>query len=106
MGLRASKRRRDDYAADGAVATARPAKRGGGGGRNEAIFFPDPAMPCRNYMRDGKCNRRHCDFAHEETNLIRLLHILREAKQSIHVCVFTVTCNELAHELVAAHKRG
>jgi mitochondrial cardiolipin hydrolase len=31
---------------------------------------------------------------------------LRQAKHSIDVCVFSITCDEIANELLAAHQRG
>ncbi|KAK3271956.1 hypothetical protein CYMTET_19723 [Cymbomonas tetramitiformis] len=46
------------------------------------LFFPDGKMPCRSIMGGNNvvCKRD--------------------------VCVFTITCNEIADEISAAHKRG
>ncbi|KAF8066380.1 cardiolipin hydrolase [Scenedesmus sp. PABB004] len=74
-----------------------------GGGVAEVLFFPDPALPC-NY--GANCRRRNCTFAHEATSLGRLLHILAGARASIDVCVFTITCDDIANALLAAHGRG
>ncbi|GBF99930.1 MT associated signaling phospholipase D [Raphidocelis subcapitata] len=69
----------------------------------EVLFFPDPAMPCRN----GKgCRRNNCTYAHGDTSLIRLLQWLGAAKQTLDVCVFSITCDELSEALLAAHNRG
>lgn len=89
---------------------------GGGGGGNgvahvplgtsaaaEVLFFPDGAMPCRN----GKsCRRQNCSYAHDATSLIRLLQWLNAARSSLDVAVFSITCDELADALLAAHSRG
>eukprot|EP00894_Picocystis_sp_ML_P000935 jgi/Pico_ML_1/51452/g2480.t1 len=41
-----------------------------------------------------------------KTSLVALLQVLRSAKKSLYVCVYTITCNEIADELVRAKKRG
>jgi len=78
---------------------------GGNGGAGvaaagaEALFFPDPAMPCRN----GKsCRRSNCTYAHENTSLLRLLQWIGAAKSTLDVCVFSITCDELSDALLAA----
>ena len=73
------------------------------GGENGVIFFPDEKLPCR-FM--GKCTRKQCDFAHQPTGLSRFLDILQSAKQSLDICVFTITANEIADAISAVHKRG
>jgi hypothetical protein len=56
--------------------------------------------PCRH----GKeCRRQACNYSHEATSLLRLLQWLGSAKHSLDVCVFTITCDELADALLAAH---
>lgn len=71
-----------------------------------ALFFPDAAFPCRAYARGAECRRKNCQFAHHETSLGRMLAVLSGARQTIEVCVFTITCNEIADALEAAAKRG
>lgn len=36
----------------------------------------------------------------------RLLQLLRGAQRTLDVCVFTITCDEIADALMQAHKRG
>ena len=78
-----------------------------GGVQCEAIFFPDPCMPCRSYLQGGAlCRRPNCSFAHEETSLVKLLRVLQRATRTLDVAVFTITCNEIADALEAAAQRG
>ena len=73
-----------------------------GGASADVLFFPDRAMPCRNYLEGRPCRRPNCGFAHEPTSLYRLLCELRQARTSLDICVFTITCNEIAAEVEAA----
>ncbi len=61
-------------------------------------------MPCRH----GRSCRRgaSCQYAHHPTSLSRFLQILNGATRSLDICVFTITCNEIAEAVVAAHRRG
>lgn len=79
-----------------------------GGGRERVLFFPDKAMPCRNFHDPRRtCRRGHeCTYMHGGSNLIELQQLLRSARRSLDVCVFSITCNELADEIEAAHQRG
>ena len=70
------------------------------------LFFPDAAFPCHAFLRGQRCTRRNCRFAHEHTSLSRLLGVLDSAKRTLEVCVFTITCNEIAYAIEAAAKRG
>ena len=73
----------------------------------EVLFFPDPALPCRSFLSGGAlCKRPGCRFAHETTSLVKLLALIGRAKRTLEVCVFTITCNEIADEIEAAAKRG
>ena len=70
---------------------------------NSVLFFPDVAMPCR---FGSKCRRKTCAFSHEQTSLTRFLKGIDSAKATFDVCVFTITCNEIAAGIIALHKRG
>ena len=72
----------------------------------EAIFFPDAAMPCRSFLRDQRCTRKRCTFAHEKTSLVKLIRELDGATRTLEVCVFTITCNEIADAIENAAQRG
>ena len=79
------------------------APQGGGSSIHEALFFPDPGMPCK---YGSQCRRRQCDFVHEATSLTRLIQWLAAVQQSLDICVFTITCNEIAEAIIACHRRG
>lgn len=73
----------------------------------EVLFFPDKALPCRSYLNGrALCTRPHCTFAHEQTSLVRLLEVLGKATKTLDICVFTITCNEIADAVQAAAQRG
>lgn len=72
----------------------------------QVLFFPDKLLACKQFLFKGGCNRRHCQFAHEETSLSKLVRVLLEAKQSLDVCVFTINCRELADAVVQLHNYG
>eukprot|EP01135_Chromosphaera_perkinsii_P006859 Nk52_evm14s621 gene=Nk52_evmTU14s621 len=83
---------------------AAPQKHGASAGTiSEVLFFPDPGMPCRH---GGQCRRKNCDYVHHATSLTRLLQWLAAVKQTLDICVFTITCNEIADAIIACHKRG
>ena len=79
-------------------------EKGGGAKANDRVlFFPDPAMPCRATMRGQQCRRgAQCEYAHQPTNLTRLLDVLNSATKTLDVCVFTITCDEIADAIIAA----
>ena len=70
------------------------------------LFFPDAAFPCHAYLRGEPCRRRQCKYSHKPTSLSRLLGVLHGATRTLEVCVFTITCNEIADALEAAARRG
>lgn len=72
----------------------------------QVLFFPDKFLACKQFIFDGSCNRKNCQFAHEETSLSKLVRVLLEAKQSLDVCVFTINCRELADATIQLHKSG
>eukprot|EP00967_Tisochrysis_lutea_P024775 scaffold28472_cov22-Tisochrysis_lutea.AAC.1 len=61
--------------------------------RVQVLFYPDEALPCR-FM--DKCRRNNCTYAHHATSLSRMLDFLNSAQRSLDICVFTITCNEIA----------
>lgn len=73
---------------------------------SQVLFFPDKMLACKEFIFEGCCHRKNCQFAHEETSLSKLVTILLEAKQSLDVCVFTINCRELADATIQLHKSG
>jgi cardiolipin hydrolase len=71
------------------------------------LFFPDPGMPCRAVMNGQQCRRgAKCTYSHQKTSLVKFLDELYAARKTLDVCVFTITCNEIAEAIIAAKKRG
>ena len=82
---------------------------GGGSTNAEVLFFPDTAgMPCRTYLNNPNkhCTRPNCTYAHSDTSLVKLLRHVNGANKTLDVCVFTITCNEIADAVIGAKKRG
>lgn len=78
----------------------------GGAGVVDVLFFPDRGMPCRNFLQGRHCNRPNCTYVHENTSLTKLLSYINSATRSLDICVFTITCNEIADAITAAAQRG
>ncbi|TMW60160.1 hypothetical protein Poli38472_000202 [Pythium oligandrum] len=73
----------------------------------EVMFFPDPRLPCKAAIANEPCTQKRCRFDHDlDTNLLKILRYLRSAKKTMDICVFTITSDEIAEEVLAAHKRG
>lgn len=73
---------------------------------SQVLFFPDKNLVCKQFLFEGECNRRRCQFAHEETSLSKLISVILEATESLDVCVFTINCRELADAVVKLHNDG
>lgn len=73
-----------------------------------ALFFPDKAMPCKSITVPNFVCRRGtaCEYAHAQTNLTFFLDCLNSAEFSLDVCIFQLTCNEIAEAVTNAVKRG
>uniref|UniRef100_K3WAH2 Mitochondrial cardiolipin hydrolase n=1 Tax=Globisporangium ultimum (strain ATCC 200006 / CBS 805.95 / DAOM BR144) TaxID=431595 RepID=K3WAH2_GLOUD len=73
----------------------------------DVLFFPDPGMPCKNFRSEKGCTRKNCKSIHDEgSSLLTMLSYLNNAKKSMEICVFTITCDEIADTVLAAHERG
>ncbi len=55
---------------------------------------------------EQRSSQAECHFSPGEACRRRLAELLREAKQSVDICVFTITDNRLSRAVVDAHKRG
>ncbi|GAB9468192.1 Mitochondrial cardiolipin hydrolase [Globisporangium polare] len=85
------------------------AKNGGNGGDSfvDVLFFPDPGMPCKNFRSAKGCTRKNCKMIHDEgSSLLTFLEWLNKAKKTMEVCVFTITCDEIADTVLALHAKG
>lgn len=62
----------------------------------DVLFFPDRAMPCKNFRSEKGCTRKNCKSLHDEdSSLLKFLRYLAGAKRTMDVCVFTITCDEV-----------
>lgn len=73
-----------------------PSSSSGGDSFVDVLFFPDRAMPCKNFRSAKGCTRKNCKSLHDEdSSLLKFLSYLNGAKQTMDVCVFTITCDEV-----------
>ncbi|KAE9073028.1 hypothetical protein PF005_g23855 [Phytophthora fragariae] len=62
----------------------------------DVLFFPDPAMPCRNFHSDKGCTRKNCKSIHDQgSSLMTMLGYLKGANKTMDICVFTITCDDV-----------
>ena len=74
---------------------------------HEILFFPDNKLSCSAHLNEpGQCKNSNCRYSHEETSLSNMMKYLKSARKSLDVCVFTITCHELANAVVDCHRRG
>jgi len=75
--------------------------------KSEVLFFPDDKMPCNYWQQHGRCKYGdECKYSHEETNLLRFIKFIEEARSSISIAIYTISCNEIANALINLHKKG
>ena len=65
-------------------------------------------MPCKSIIVPNfTCRRgKECEFSHAQTNLTFFLDCLNSAQVSLDICIFQLTCNEIAQAVTNAVKRG
>ncbi|XP_062593336.1 uncharacterized protein LOC134254821 [Saccostrea cucullata] len=75
------------------------------GKSTEVLFFPDKKVACIKHFT-SECESESCSYSHEENSLSKLFKYLHEAVYSLDVCVFVITCTDLADLLIQAAGRG
>lgn len=73
---------------------------------HKVLFFPDNRLICRNFFSSEGCHYTKCRNAHYKTSLGELLEFLNEAKRSLDICMFTISCHELANAALKLHALG
>lgn len=71
----------------------------------EVLFFPDKKVACIKHFT-SECESENCSYSHEENSLSKLFQYLNKAVHSVDVCVFVLTCTDLADLLIQAAERG
>jgi cardiolipin hydrolase len=71
----------------------------------EVLFFPDKKVACIKHFT-SECESENCSYSHEENSLSKLFQFLNKAVHSVDVCVFVLTCTDLADLLIQAAERG
>ena len=92
----------------------------------EVICFPDKKIACKDFFDTVEgCSRKRCEYSHEQTgfryyvsiilgddlennNYItrNLLSYIKSAKKSIDICVYCISCFEIADVVLERHKVG
>ena len=73
---------------------------------HKVLFFPDNKLICHNFFSSKGCHFKTCRNAHYKTSLGELLDFLNDAKMSLDICVFTISCHELANAALKLHETG
>lgn len=73
---------------------------------HKVLFFPDSRLPCRNFFSPSGCRNKRCRNAHYKTSLGELLDFINHSKKSLDICMFTISCHELANAALELHKLG
>lgn len=71
---------------------------------HKVLFFPDNRLVCRDYFSKLGCHVKKCRNAHYKTSLSELLQFINHAKKTLDVCMFTISCHELANAALELHK--
>ena len=73
----------------------------------QVLFFPDSKIACREHFITGnRCFKDFCPYSHSDTALSELYKHMLACKSTIDVCVFVLTCKDLADVLVRLYRRG
>ncbi|EGZ27209.1 hypothetical protein PHYSODRAFT_308595 [Phytophthora sojae] len=64
-------------------------------------------MPCKNFHSAKGCTRKNCKSIHDQgSSLLTMIGYLKGANKTMDICVFTITCDEIAEAVLDAHARG
>ncbi|CAL1541037.1 unnamed protein product [Lymnaea stagnalis] len=73
----------------------------------QVLFFPDEKVACKDYfITDNGCVKQNCRFSHEKSSLSELYKHLCSGKTTVDICVYIITCKDLAEILMKMFKRG
>lgn len=76
--------------------------------RTTVLFFPDSKIACKYHftMRHG-CTMQRCNYSHdEELSYGRLMRSLTSARRSVDICVYAITCAEMADLILQLFEKG
>lgn len=73
---------------------------------HKVLFFPDSRLVCGKFFSSAGCSYTKCRYAHYKTSLSELLEYLNNATKSLDICVFTISCHELANAALKLHEVG
>ena len=73
----------------------------------KVLFFPDSKIACREHFITGNgCFKDICQYSHSDTALSELYKHMLACKSTMDVCVFVMTCKDLADVLARLFRRG
>uniref|UniRef100_H2Y076 Mitochondrial cardiolipin hydrolase n=1 Tax=Ciona intestinalis TaxID=7719 RepID=H2Y076_CIOIN len=72
------------------------------------LFFPDSHIPCRKYLLSPiGCTKNDCRLSHnEKSSFIKLMRYILNAQKSLKLCMFSITCDELAQAVTTKYRQG
>ena len=74
----------------------------------KTLFFPDNKVACKaEFTQRHGCTNKVCHFSHDpKSSYAQLLKLLQSAYRTLDVCVFTITCHDLADIVIDLHNKG
>ncbi|CAG5117662.1 unnamed protein product [Candidula unifasciata] len=73
----------------------------------QVLFFPDKDVACREHFLTGNgCMKVNCRFSHNKTSLSELYRHMLDCQKTMDVCVYIITCKDLADILSRLFRRG
>lgn len=74
----------------------------------KTLFFPDNKVACKaEFTQRHGCTNKVCHFSHDpKSSYAQLMKLLQSACRTLDVCVFTITCHDLADIVIDLHNKG
>ncbi|GLG98345.1 Mitochondrial cardiolipin hydrolase [Gryllus bimaculatus] len=70
---------------------------------SEVMFFTDKGAGCRQHIYDKSgCGNDGCAYS----NIRRIVDFMNCARETLDVCIYLVTCHDLANAILKVHERG
>lgn len=75
---------------------------------NKVIFFPDDQMPCSDFIfKPQGCRNKECVASHDKnSSFYHMVSCILQAEKSIHMCMYSITCKELAEAIQVKFRQG
>ena len=72
------------------------------------LFFPDSKVACKaEFTQRHGCTNRACNFSHDPSSAYaQLMKTVQTACRTLDICVYIITCRDLAEIVIDLHGKG